>query len=164
MPRITPQQAGGANRCAFLDMLAWSEIGQALLAASDDGYNVLVGSTPGAPLLFHSYDRHPDILNRQFDSTAAGRYQVLYRWWADYQAMLKLPDFSPQSQDFVALQQIRERGAFPLIDGGEIEPAIYRCSNIWASLPGNGYGQHQNAIAGLLKAFQDARAEIAHAA
>ena len=46
MPRITAQQAGGQNRCAFLDMLAASEIGAALLAETDDGYNVLVGSTP----------------------------------------------------------------------------------------------------------------------
>lgn len=156
MPRITPQQAGGLNRCAFLDMIAWSEIGPALLAVSDDGYNVMVGSTPAEPILFRGYDRHPDILNRKLDSTAAGRYQILYHWWVDYQALLKLPDFSPQSQDFVALQQIRERGALPLIDGGEIEAAIYRCSNLWASLPGNGYGQHENAIADLLKVFQQA--------
>lgn len=39
MPRITPQQAGGLNRCAFLDMIAYSEIGQQLLAESDDGYS-----------------------------------------------------------------------------------------------------------------------------
>ena len=48
-----------------------------------------------------------------------------------------------ESQDaFVALQQIKERGALPMIDRGDIRQAIDRCSNIWASLPGAGYG-HQ---------------------
>ena len=49
-------------------------------------------------------------------------------------------DFSPKSQDAVALQQIKERGALPMIDRGDIRQADC-CSNIWASLPGAGYGQ-----------------------
>ena len=47
------------------------------------------------------------------------------------------------SQDAVALQQIKERGALPMIDRGDIRQAIDRCSNIWASLPGAGYGRIQ---------------------
>ena len=39
-------------------------------------------------------------------------------------------------RDAVALQQIKERGALPMIDRGDIRQAIDRCSNIWASLPG----------------------------
>ena len=39
----------------------------------------------------------------------------------------------------LALQQIKERGALPMIDRGDIRQAIDRCSNIWASLPGAGY-------------------------
>ena len=34
-----------------------------------------------------------------------------------------------------------ERGALPMIDRGDIRQAIDRCSNIWASLPGAGYGR-----------------------
>ena len=37
---------------------------------------------------------------------------------------------SPKSQDAVALQQIKERGALPMIDRGDIRQAIDRCSNI----------------------------------
>ena len=33
----------------------------------------------------------------------------------------------------MALQQIKERGALPMIDHGDIRQAIDRCSNIWAS-------------------------------
>ena len=42
--------------------------------------------------------------------------------------------FLSKSQDAVALQQIKERGALPMIDRGDIRQAIDRCSNIWASL------------------------------
>ena len=54
---------------------------------------------------------------------------------------LGLKDFSPKSQDAVALQQIKERGALPMIDRGDIRQAPDRCSNIWASLPAIGYGR-----------------------
>ena len=44
----------------------------------------------------------------------------------------------------MALQQIKERGALPMIDRGDIRQAIDRCSNIWASLlEGAGYGQFE---------------------
>ena len=46
---------------------------------------------------------------------------------------------SLRKADVVALQQIKERGALPMIDRGDIRQAIDRCSNIWASLPGAGY-------------------------
>ena len=36
----------------------------------------------------------------------------------------------------MALQQIKERGALPMIDRGDIRQAIDRCSNIWASTAG----------------------------
>ena len=42
------------------------------------------------------------------------------------------------------MQQIKERGALPMIDRGDIRQAIDRCSNIWASLPGAGYGQFRH--------------------
>ena len=37
-----------------------------------------------------------------------------------YRKQLGLKDFSPKSQDVVALQQIKERGALPMIDRGDI--------------------------------------------
>ena len=56
-----------------------------------------------------------------------------------------------ESQDAVALQQIKERGALPMIDRGDIRQAIDRCSNIWASLPGAGYGQPEHKADSLIK-------------
>lgn len=87
------------NVKAFLDTLASSE---GTRGHGDDGYNVLVGGD-----LFHDYSKHPDVLvtlNRKgLKSTAAGRYQFLYSTWRDLQAKLRLPDFSPASQDKAAV-------------------------------------------------------------
>ena len=55
-----------------------------------------------------------------------------------------------ESQDAVALQQIKERGAFTMIDRGDIRQAIDRYSNIWASLPGAGYGQFEHKADSLI--------------
>ena len=56
----------------------------------------------------------------------------------------------------MALQQIKERGALPMIDRGDIRQAIDRCSNIWASLPGAGYGQFEHKADGLIAKFKEA--------
>ena len=150
MPQLNVTQAGGQNVCAFLDMIANSEGTSHDPATLDDGYDVLVTGING-PARFDSYVSHPDVLvqvnHSGLESTAAGRYQLLYRYWVAYQSSLKLPDFSPVSQDLIAIQQIRERGALPYIASGNFAHAVQLCSNIWASLPGNGYGQHQNTVA-----------------
>lgn len=148
------------NRRAFLDMLAFSEIGPDLLAKSDNGYNVLYGGG-----LFHSYADHPNIKNthiikgRPVTSTAAGRYQILARFWfprkkhPGYKWQLKLKDFGPAAQDAVALQMLREQGALPHIDAGRFDKAVAACANIWASLPGAGYNQHEQKIEDLRAAY-----------
>lgn len=153
MPRISVGQAGGQNVLAFLDMLRYSEIGAEGLLESDDGYNVLVGSVPGKMLLFPSYADHPNVFNRDLDSDAAGGYQIMHRWWPAYKAQLHLPDFSPESQDLYAVQQLRERHALPLLGAGSFEAAVHAVSNIWASLPGSQYGQHVNQMDNLLQAY-----------
>ena len=56
----------------------------------------------------------------------------------------------------MALQQIKERGALPMIDRGDIRQAIDRCSNIWASLPGAGYGQFEHKAGSLIAKFKEA--------
>ena len=38
----------------------------------------------------------------------------------------------------------------PMIDRGDIRQAIDRCSNIWASLPGAGYGQFEHKADSLI--------------
>lgn len=128
------------NRLAFLDTIAYSE---GTWGKGDNGYNVLFGGA-----LFASYAAHPAIIVRvgKLYSTAAGRYQLLARYYKPYCELLHIDNFCPHSQDMIALQQIKERKAMPAIDAGYLEPAIICCSNIWASFPGNSYGQRTHSM------------------
>ena len=133
----------------------------ALLAVSDNGYNVEQGSTAQSPLLFTDYSDHPHIiLGGRHISTAAGRYQLLARYWPSYKALLNLPDFSPASQDAVALQQIKECHGFNYLEQNDIINAIQVCAHIWASFPGAGYNQHEQKIAALIAAYTAAGGTI----
>ena len=116
------------------------------------GYDVIVGE------LFTDYSDHPRkliTLNPKLKSTAP-----------DATSFFPVGGMLPQaawperllseSQDAVALQQIKERGALPMIDRGDIRQAIDRCSNIWASLPGAGYGQFEHKADSLIAKFKEA--------
>lgn len=152
---MTPQQK------AFLDMVAVSEIGIPLLAVSDNGYNVLVGSTAKTPKLFTDYSKHPRTRNADLNSDAAGRYQFMGRYWAHYRDTLHLPDFGPSSQDIWALQLARECHALEDIEAGRILDAIKKCRSRWASFPGAGYGQPERRVSELLAAFSSAGGVVA---
>ena len=99
-------QVLNSQRKAFLDMVAWSEgTDNGRQPTRNHGYDVIVGGE-----LFTDYSDHPRklvTLNPKLKSTAAGRYQFLSRWWDAYRKQLGLKDFSPKSQDAVALQQIK---------------------------------------------------------
>jgi muramidase (phage lysozyme) len=159
MPRISPDDAGGKNVGAFLDMLAWSEF-TSRVTNSDDGYNVIVGGQ-----LFSDYSDHPRekiwIPKWKVVSTAAGRYQLLARYYDAYKRLLRLSDFTPVSQDRIAIQQIREQRAMADIRAGRFDDAVGKCRSIWASLPGAGYGQFEHDIAPLREQYLKAGGTIA---
>ncbi|MES2126640.1 MAG: glycoside hydrolase family 104 protein [Pseudomonadota bacterium] len=140
------------NLKAFLDTIAWSEIGAELLAKSDNGYNVCVGSTAAHPILFSSYVSHPRRHDMATNSDAAGRYQFMGRYWAPYSLQLKLPDFGPASQDRWCVQLIKECHALDDIELGHFDKAVSKCTR-WASFPGSGCGQHENKIEDLRAVF-----------
>ncbi|MBL0666035.1 glycoside hydrolase family 104 protein [Aeromonas jandaei] len=134
---------------AFLDMIAYSE---GTKGRGDDGYNKLVNPAG----FFGDYSTHPNvsvIVRPGLVSTAAGRYQHLSKHWRHYQMLLALPDFGPESQDSWAIQLIRERKALDDVLKGRIPQAVAKCANIWASLPGAGYGQREHKLADLLAKF-----------
>jgi muramidase (phage lysozyme) len=157
MPEIKASQ----NIRAFLDMLAWSEgTDNGKQPTKDRGYDVVVGGG-----LFDGYKDHPrkliDLPKLKIKSTAAGRYQILSRFYDHYKKQLKLPDFSPLSQDMIAMQLIRECKAVADIEGGKIETAIAKCASRWASLPGAGYGQHEHKLDKLIAAYKRAGGVVA---
>ena len=139
------------NVAAFLDMLAFSE---GTKGKGDDGYNDIVDPAG----FFDDYSTHPNVLvpvRANLKSTAAGRYQFLSRYWGHYRDQLDLPDFGPESQDTWAIQLIREQKALADVLDGRVSQAITKCANIWASLPGAGYGQREHKLANLLTKFTE---------
>ena len=139
------------QRKAFLDMLAWSE-------GTDNGrqkpeimvgYDVIVGGE-----LFTGLLRSPSQTCHAKPSPNWAGATLPASFPQGYHRSVN-EDFSPKSQDAVALQQIKERGALPMIDR-DIRQAIDRCSNIWASLPGAGYGQFEHKADSLIAKFKEA--------
>lgn len=145
-----------SNLSAFLDMIALSELGATIVANSDRGYDVLVGSTPGNILRFTSYATHPNVFNRKLDSTAAGRYQIIHGTWFSLCRKLGVSDFSPETQDKMAIELIRGRDALDDVNAGNFEDAVTACSEEWASLPGGDSGQHENSLALLQQYYTNA--------
>jgi len=149
---------------SFLDLLAWSEGTSSSPVTQNDGYDVIVSGVDGKHT-FTDFTDHPFANGRppivvrpdpdRLVSTASGRYQIILGTWSIYKGRLDLTDFSPASQDAVAAQIVAERGAAEKIAAGDIAAAITLCSNIWASLPGNNYGQGGKPMDELLEKYQE---------
>lgn len=157
------------NLKAFLDMIAVSEGTSTSPATNCNGYDVIVTGIDGKPEVFTSFKDHPfaggrksKVINSKgLTSNASGRYQFMLKDWSHYKRTLALPDFSAVSQDAWAVQLIRERGALHMIEAGNVATAIARVSNLWASLPGAGYGQHENNLQKLQLAYTNAGGTLA---
>ena len=141
-------------------MIAYSEgTDNGRQPTKDHGYDVVVGGS-----LFEGYADHPrKLVNLRpgLASTAAGRYQVLSRYFDAYKKQLKLPDFSPASQDAIAIQLIKECKAMDDIEKGYIDVALAKCKSRWASLPGAGYGQYEHEKSKLIAAYKQAGGSVA---
>lgn len=132
------------NEQAFLDMIAACEG-----TDSDYGYRALFGFTPANGRVFdNGYATHPNIRvpytnldGVQTYSTAAGRYQIIHMTYLDLQAKLGTVDFSPETQDAMALRLISDAGALGDVDAGNLQSAIDKTAGIWASLPASHYPQ-----------------------
>ena len=142
------------QRKAFLDMLAWSE-GTVTDSENQSGYDVIVGRRAIYWLL-----RSPSQTCHAKPKTQINRRRTLpasFRWWDAYRKQLGLKGFSPKSQDAVALQQIKERGALPIwliVVISVRQSTVAAC--IWASLPGAGYGQFEHKADSLIAKFKEA--------
>ena len=134
------------NRRAMLDTIAFAE-------GTGDRYDYLYGYGT-----FDVNGPHPNITvtSGGYSSTAAGRYQFLYSTWQDTIPKIPEPDIMlPANQDQAALQRINDRGALEEVDNGNIEDAILKLNQEWASFPGSPYGQPTRSMAELLSYFSD---------
>lgn len=161
MARLDPATLGpGAkNILALLDTIAHAE--GTTKYGEDDGYNVLVGGG-----LFADYSKHPRQLvwlpRYNIHSTAAGRYQFLWRTWNVLQQRMSLPDFGPESQDKAAIALIRDARAYNDASRGRIPEAIRKIAKIWASMPGAGYGQRELTMNSLCNVYESCGGRLAY--
>ncbi|MGI8638532.1 MAG: hypothetical protein ACR2MG_01045 [Pyrinomonadaceae bacterium] len=130
---------------AFLDVLGFTE-------GTGNNYgkvvNGVVISAPYNPELvgksnvsIKDFTRHPNILvrlNATLKSTAAGRYQFLTSTWNG----LKMPDFSPRSQDIAAVKLMIGRRMIDPLLAGNLRLAVTRGAPEWASLPTEAGGSY----------------------
>ena len=148
----TPQQQRVANDrallqdprvAAYLDTIAYTE-----------------GFGDGVPLEYNSYfGDHPNSRRKTFtdDShhpgsggvplhgshpTAAGRYQINGDTYNEFSRKLGLSDFTPETQDLMAVQMLRESGAIDGLLSGDLPTTVNR-SGRWISMPALVGGQWQ---------------------
>ena len=115
------------QRKAFLDMLAWSEESDnGRQKTRNHGCDVIVGGE-----LFTGLLRSPSQTCHAKPKTQINRRRTLP---ASFPLVGCLPQAAwperllSEKSDAAALQQIKERGALPMIDRGDIRQAIDRCS------------------------------------
>lgn len=165
-PANVPADVAGANVSAFLQMIQSAEG----TAGAGDPYRVCFGYKHSIqdftdhPALTGEWrgERLPDAMCRNAGfgpgcvSSAAGAYQIIKPTWANLKTALRLPDFSPASQDAACVELVRRRGALEDVKAGRITQAIAKCRNEWASLPGNYAKQGQRSVGDLIAWYQDA--------
>lgn len=134
-----------SNVRTMLDMIANAE---GTAGHGDNGYNVAFGHR-----IFEGYDKHPQKVYefKQTDgktnkTSAAGRYQFLSRTAQNLQHQMGLKDFSPLSQDKMAVELMRQAGALDNVLMGDYETAINKLGKIWASLPSSPYAQPKKTM------------------
>ncbi|MUG91752.1 lysozyme [Scytonema sp. UIC 10036] len=136
---------------AFLATIRWAETG----TSEPESYRKLVFNGT-----FDDFSTHPQkkqcapINGKRVCSTAAGAYQMLNRSWQDLAPKLNLKDFSPASQDKMAIEYIRRNNALNDVEAGRFDSAVYKVRKVWASLPNNNYGQNPKSIDQLRSYYQ----------
>lgn len=74
-------------------------------------------------------------------SSAAGRYQMTLPTWLACKAALSLNAYDAAAQNDSCVLLLKRLNAFNDVCAGNINDAIYRCRNEWASLPGGSSNQ-----------------------
>lgn len=100
------------------------------------GYGLFYGDR--SPSIF-DFSRHPGMrVVNGANHSAAGAYQFVIGTWNYLAPMIGVSDFSPRSQDLMAVELLARLGALPYILQNNIAGAIDRANgtNGWASLPG----------------------------
>ena len=94
----------------------------------------------GNQFTFSDTSKHPNRTVTAWGkkSTAAGAYQILYGTWQEAVDLGIVRDFTPMSQDKIAIWKLKTRRALSYVQNGDIETAIPLLRKEWTSMPGAG--------------------------
>ena len=120
---------------AFLDTVAETEGGE---------YHFKYGAVKGLendPWRFTDESTHPGW-GRGGKRSPAGRYQMTIGTWREHKNKVGLDDFSPATQDVLAIEELRSAKALDAVKAGHFDAAVLeidkknkRASGKWESLP-----------------------------
>lgn len=108
-------------------------------------YNTVVGGSK-----FSDFSSHPNqvgLVTGDGPSTAAGKYQITGTTYRDVAPKIGVTDFSPESQDKVAVELIKRNNAMDNVLKGDFMGAVGKLGGIWASLPSSKYNQPKRSQA-----------------
>lgn len=119
------------NVAAFLRVIREGESNQ-----TDNAYRMLYGGG-----FFSSFADHPHqvITSNGISSSAAGAYQILSKTHAGLVEKYSFSDFTPATQDEMAVALIQGRGALQDLLRGDLSEVLDKCSWEWSSLPPHRY-------------------------
>jgi muramidase (phage lysozyme) len=116
---------------------------RAIAEAEGGGYDFKYGAIKGKrndPWRFSDFSTHPGP-GFGGSTTAAGMYQITIATWRQHGGRMGLTDFSPTTQDLIAVEILRSLRLIDKIRSGDIAGAIGRAARTWAALPmGPGLG------------------------
>jgi muramidase (phage lysozyme) len=116
------------------------------------GYNTLSGRN----LSFNNFSTFPP------NGLAAGRYQIEPGTYGDLSTKLGLKDFSPRTQDLMAVQLLIDKSAIDAAVAGNLDEILKHVNDVWASLPQSqtGTGHYNDAAHNFQRAkpYADVRA------
>lgn len=107
--------------------------------AEGANYDTIVGG--GTMSDFAAHPNKVGLVTANGPSTAAGRYQIVNSTYQPYAKKLGVSDFSPLTQDKIALALIADNGALPDVLSGNYQKAVSKLGGTWASLPSSPYSQ-----------------------
>ncbi len=117
------------NVKAFLDTIAWAEGGDydlkygGVKGKKADKWRITDFSVPPGP-------------GSDGVTTASGRYQInLANWTENGKKKLGIADFTPKSQDLIAIEGLRQARAIDAVLAGNMDEAIPRAAKTWNALP-----------------------------
>jgi muramidase (phage lysozyme) len=109
----------------------------AIAAAEGGDYDLKYGGVKGKKndkWKFSDFSTHPGA-GSDGKTTAAGMYQINSATWKEMGAKMGLSDFSPQTQDLLAVEILRTIEVIDDIVAGDLTPALSSASRRWAALP-----------------------------